>query len=209
MDSTEPKSTVRRGRPVVSSEKRAAMRARIAEVAKHLFKTEGYGQVSMRRIAGEIGCAPMTLYKYYDAKIDILRALWSDVFDEVFDRLEKSDFPETEPVQQLKALASTYVAFWLEHTDQYQLVFMAEGVTQTDVSVFIDRPEIVAQFEIFMLAIIRCHGGAIEPDQLKRKLDALICFLHGIAHNLITINGYQWTPANELIAIAVDGVASA
>lgn len=208
VDKTGSITTVRRGRPAVTAEKRAAMRARIAEAAKHLFQTEGYGQVSMRRIANEIGCAPMTLYKYYDAKIDILCTLWSDIFVRVFDHLEKSNPPGTEPAQRLKTLASTYVAYWLEHTDQYRLVFMADGVTQSDVSIFVDKPEIITHFEIFAAVIIECHDGSVEPDILKRKLDALICFLHGIAHNLITINGYPWTQADEIVAIAVDGVTA-
>ncbi len=206
MDETGPISTARRGRPAVTAKKRAEMRARIAEAAKHLFQTEGYGQVSMRRIANEVGCAPMTLYKYYDAKIDILCTLWSDIFVCMFDRLAESNPPGAEPAQRLRALASAYVAYWLEHTDQYRLVFMADGVTQSDVSIFVDRPEIVAHFEIFAVVIIECHDGSVEPDILKRKLDALICFLHGIAHNLITINGYPWTHANEIVDIAVDGV---
>jgi len=62
-----------RGRPAITTEQREEMRARIAGEAKRLFQTEGYSQVSMRRISKEIGCAPMTLYKYYEAKIDILR----------------------------------------------------------------------------------------------------------------------------------------
>ncbi|MEL7453061.1 MAG: hypothetical protein AAGJ50_06795 [Pseudomonadota bacterium] len=31
----------------------------------------------------------------------------------------------------------------------------------------------------------------------------LICLLHGIAHNLITISGYAWSPAEALVR---DGV---
>ncbi len=83
---------------------------------------------------------------------------------------------------------------------------MAEGVTQPDVSIFVDSTEIAASFEVFAAVIVECHGGSVEPDELKRKLDALICFLHGIAHNLITINGYPWTQADEMVAIAVDGI---
>jgi len=57
-----------RGRPAITTEQREEMRARIAGEAKRLFQTEGYSQVSMRRISKEIGCAPMTLYKYYEAE---------------------------------------------------------------------------------------------------------------------------------------------
>jgi hypothetical protein len=42
----------------------------------------------------------------------------------------------------------------------------------------------------------------LSPDTLKLKLDGLICILHGIAHNLITISGYDWSAASDLVEIA-------
>jgi len=64
------------------------MRQEIANIATRLFQEEGYAKISIRRIASEIGCSPMTLYKYYPAKIDILRTLWADIFNDLFDKLE-------------------------------------------------------------------------------------------------------------------------
>lgn len=204
----EPQKTSKgkqRGRPPISDEKRKFMRHEIAVCAENLFQAEGYGQVSMRRIANEIGCSPMTLYKYYDAKIDILRTLWSDVFSLVFDKLDALSATQMKPNARLAALSSAYVKYWLDHTEHYRLVFMAEGVTQPDVSLFMDDPKITLRFQVLADAVLAANSDA-DRDDHKQKLDALLCFLHGIAHNLITISGYSWSAHDDLIDIALSGI---
>ncbi len=207
MNETKTKQVAARGRPAMTDAKRQRMRREIASIAKRLFQDEGYGKISMRRIAGEVGCSPMTLYKYYDAKIHILRTLWADVLGELFDQLEA--VPETVSAtdkNQLHRLGMVYVQYWLDHTEYYRLVFMADGVTQPDVSLFIDSPELVPRFNIFASAISDVCSNKLEPNALKAKQDAFLCFLNGITHNLITISGYPWSGPDEMIAIAVNGV---
>ncbi len=182
------------------------MREKIATSTQFLFQTEGYRQISMRRIAGEVGCSPMTLYKYYDAKIDILHTLWSDVFEIIFNRLDSLELANKSPREQLVSLASTYVSYWLENPEHYRLVFMTEGVNQPDVSAFIANPKIVARYEVFLLAIVNASPDELTHDELRQKLDAMMCFVNGIAHNLITISQHDWPPLDYLIDVAMRGV---
>lgn len=193
----------RRGRPAITAEKRVEMRGRIAEEAKRLFHAEGYRQVSMRRIAKEVGCAPMTLYKYYPAKIEILRTLWDDVFNEIFDHLDSIKDISGAPEERLRAISVAYVSYWIEHQDKYRLVFLADGVTQPDVSIFVDDSATAARFTIFAAAISAVYDDELTPEDLKSKLDATICFLHGIAHNKVTISGYPWSSVDDLVALAI------
>lgn len=203
MKETIIKTDVTPGRPAISDAKRQRMRRDIADVAKRLFQEDGYAKVSMRRIAGELDCSPMTLYKYYDAKVDVLRTLWADVFREVFDRLKIVSQRQDNTLQDI---GSAYVQYWLDHTEYYRLVFISDGVTQSDVNVFIDSPELVQGFALLAQALLESHSEDLGPDQLKVKLDAFICFLNGIAHNLITISGYRWSDPDTLVAMAVRAV---
>lgn len=206
MIATASETTIRRGRPAISAEKRESMENRISETARKLFHTEGYSTVSMRRIASEIGCSPMTLYKYYDAKIDILRTLWSDVFKELFTSLDQFVVNDADPVERLVLLSTAYVDYWLRNREEYRLVFMADGVTQSDVSVFVDNPEIIARYDVLASSILAACPKASDADALKVKLDALICTLHGIAHNVITISNYPWADRRKMIGLVVTGI---
>lgn len=196
----------RRGRPAISDEKKRAMREKIATATQCLFQTEGYRQISMRRIAAEVGCSPMTLYKYYGSKIDILHTLWEGIFGELFDKLDSLDLNQAASHEQLILLSSGYVDYWLENTDHYRLVFMTEGVNQTDVSVFLENPNVADRYQVFAMPIAQASTAKSSDHELMQKLDALMCFLQGIAHNLITISGHSWPAGEYLVGAAVRGV---
>ncbi len=198
----------RRGRPAMSDAKKEEMKALIAKTAQQLFNEEGYAEISMRRLAQEIGCTPMTLYNYYGGKLDVLQTLWGSVFDDLFRALDALH-PEKDPAKYLTTLSTAYVQYWLQHTDHYRLVFMAEGVTQPEVSIFLDNPDIIARFMIFGDALSNASKHGLDQDQLKLKLDLLICVLHGIAHNHITISGYPWSSPDDLVRVAIDGLLAA
>ncbi|NNE57338.1 MAG: TetR/AcrR family transcriptional regulator [Hellea sp.] len=194
---------------------RAQMQARISEVAEALFTRDGYAKVSLRRIAKEIGCTPMALYGYYDSKFDILQSLWDGVFDQLFKKLGAITAPMSTPAASaarsenvqlyLQSLCTTYIEFWLERPDNYRLVFMAEGVTQPDVSLFLGAPDIVARYSLFQKTISRLCPNA-DGSKIKLKLDFMLSALHGIAHNNITISGYDWSSPEDQVGLVVKAV---
>lgn len=196
----------KRGRPEMTFSQKTEMKTRISKTAQALFQNEGYTKVSMRRIAKEIGCTPMALYRYYDSKIDILRSLWSDVLTDLF--LKLGTIPKSKrPDQYLTNLGVGYVTYWLDHPEYYRLVFMAEGVTQPHVSLFVDDPDIIVKYDIFLKAILSVDGTDNPNEEIKHKLDFFLSTLHGIAHNHVTISGYTWSPPKKQIEYAVKSIS--
>lgn len=196
---------VGRGRPEMPSAQREEMKLRISEAAKALFQEQGYAKISLRRIAKEIGCTPMTIYGYFPSKFDILRTLWGDVFKSLFDLLDSLE-NNGNPRTRLHSLCAAYVNFWISNPDYYRLVFMAEGVTQPDVNLFLDNPEIAAKYTLFSQALQHLQPQS-EGDDAKAKLDFLLSVMHGIAHNNITISGYEWASCETQIDYAIKGIS--
>jgi AcrR family transcriptional regulator len=163
----------------------------------------------MRRLAQEAGCTVVTLYSYYDRKIDILRDLWAQVFEELFDELERQPVAGRDGVSRLTAIATGYVAFWLARRDHYFMVFMSSGVTQSDVSIFVKNDALLQRFAIFRDALAKALEGKAGDAELALKSDLLLCALNGIAHNLITISAYPWTKPEKLVRAAVQGILRA
>ncbi|MBW8639993.1 TetR/AcrR family transcriptional regulator [Hoeflea sp. WL0058] len=182
------------------------MRRHIADCALRLFQEDGYDAVSMRRLASEAGCTVMTLYRYFDRKIDILRALWTEVFAELFDRLDRVAAGEADPTHRLLAVSQGYVDFWLERREHYFLVFMSSGVTQSDVSVFVGDDGVVSRFNVLRESLAGALDGRPGEAELKLKSELLLCALNGIAHNLITISAYPWSEPQALVRAAVTAV---
>jgi AcrR family transcriptional regulator len=198
-----------RGRPALSTAQIEEMRAAIASSAMKLFREEGFEAVSMRRLAQEAGCTVMTLYKYFDGKIDVLRYLWGQVFGEMFDALDAVAARERDARRRLEAVALGYVAFWLARRDRYFMVFMSSGVTQADVSVFVAGDPVLPRFALFRDCLAKALGGRASAAEVTLKLDLLLCALNGIAHNLITISGYPWTEPKKLVRAAVGAIVRA
>ena len=65
------------------------MRKLILDSAMSLFLEEGFGNVSIRRIAESIEYSPATIYLYFRDKDEILFALHNEGFEELFRRQKK------------------------------------------------------------------------------------------------------------------------
>ena len=183
----------RPGRPRIDAAQHAAMRDRIADVAGRLFRSEGYGSISMRRVAKELSINPMTLYRYYPTKLAMLSRIWNAIFEDVFNRIDVESRTVANPRQRLTILSSLYVSYWLEHRENYHLVFMSSGLSRTDVETFVAEEAAASKFQVFFQCLAEIWETGETDGATKQRADQLICGLHGIMHCIITMPGYPWT----------------
>ncbi len=64
----------------MKSRKKALQRQEILAAARDLFMNEGYAKMSMRKLAGTVGCVPGTLYHYFKAKHHFFYFLLAESF---------------------------------------------------------------------------------------------------------------------------------
>ncbi len=201
---TRSKST-RRGRPPLSRTDIEAGKQRIAEAARRLFYAEGYGAVSMRRLAQEAEVTPKTLYSYFSSKNGILQHIWSDFFSELFDELDALAHRRGSPESRLRAAALHYIDYWVAHPERYRMVFMAEGVSQDDVGSYMNATSILGRYQVFSTLLADLAPDTPRAQQTDR-LNALICALNGITHNMVTISGHNWGKPDILLEILLTGI---
>ena len=65
-------------------------RDRLCEAAEKLFAERGPDAVTMRQLAAELGVSPMTPYRYFRDKDDILAAIRTNGFNRFAEALEKA-----------------------------------------------------------------------------------------------------------------------
>lgn len=76
-------ATVKRVRgPTLREERAGLTRSRIAQAARRLFASRGYGATTLAAVAEEAGVAVQTVYAVYGSKAAILRTLREDVLNE-------------------------------------------------------------------------------------------------------------------------------
>lgn len=98
-------------------------RDRLCAAAAKLFASRGAEAVTMRSLAAELGVSPMTPYRYFRDKDDILAAVRARAFDSFAESLERA-FAEPAGLRERGAhVADAYVRFAFENPDSYRLMF--------------------------------------------------------------------------------------
>ena len=180
------------GRPPRSETDIQAFRSKVAKHALALYREEGFGAVSMRRLAKEVGCAPMTIYAHFEGKTDILRYLWADVLADMSNEIQKELKSVVAPVERLQTAALTFVSYWIDHPDHFRLVFMSNDVTRSDVSTFIMDDQTLVHFKMFFDLV---QDVLPDDSNVKARTDTLISGMIGIALCTNTIRDYPWADA--------------
>jgi len=100
-----------------------AMKKRILATAMKLFLDEGFGNVSIRRIAAKIEYSPATIYLYFKDKDEILFALHTAGFEELYKR-QQEVVKLRSPSKRLRKHGEVYINFALENPEYYNLMFI-------------------------------------------------------------------------------------
>jgi len=101
-----------------------AFRARLCAVAQRRFAKRGLDGVSMRQLADALGCSPMTPYRYFRNKEEILAAVRTAAFDRFASALEGAMNKTRGDLRaQGQAVGEAYIRFALGEPEAYRLMF--------------------------------------------------------------------------------------
>ena len=108
---------------------RQAVRHAILDAARDLFVSEGYRNVSIRKIAERIEYSPAAIYSYFSSKDDIFFAL----AEEGFRRLDlkiRDLVPSDDPLNDVRRCWWAYYEFSKEQPEFFELMFVDRSVPQ-------------------------------------------------------------------------------
>jgi AcrR family transcriptional regulator len=101
-----------------------AFRARLCAVAQRRFAKRSVDGVSMRQLADALGCSPMTPYRYFRNKEEILAAVRAAAFDRFADALEAATRRARGDLRAAgQATGEAYIRFALREPEAYRLMF--------------------------------------------------------------------------------------
>ena len=112
---------------VALSERQAAKREQIAVAARKLFLELGYAGTSMDAVSAEASVSKQTLYTYFPAKVDLLKAILEREIARV---VHEGPLPEPQSVPELRALLvmfATRLTQTLLHPDSVALIRLVLG----------------------------------------------------------------------------------
>ncbi|NBB23649.1 TetR family transcriptional regulator [Porphyrobacter sp. SLTP] len=101
----------------------ARFQAQLCDVAEVMFAERGAEQVSMRQIAAALGVSPMTPYRYFASRDDILAAVRIRGFERFADQLEAAYAATPGAAAKAAAAGRAYLDFALSNANTYRLMF--------------------------------------------------------------------------------------
>lgn len=106
-------------------EQKAELREKIFAAARKMVLRKGFAELSLRKLADEIGYAPGTIYLYFKNRDEIVREICVRGFAELFEEM-KSAADVVDPQARVAALLRAYADFAINHPETYRLSFMED-----------------------------------------------------------------------------------
>src|SRR5262245_36950800 len=106
---------------------RQAVRESILDAARDLFVTEGYRNVSIRKIAERIEYSPAAIYSYFPSKDDIFFALAEEGFHQLDAKVRGALGPD-DPLEEVRACWWAYYECSKEQREFFELMFVDRSV---------------------------------------------------------------------------------
>lgn len=153
------------------AERAEVTRRRIADAARRLFASRGYGATTLQAVADEAGVAVQTVYAVYRSKAGILRSLREGLASHPeADELYVDALNETDPGRKIDLFARSIRNRW-EYGHDIVAVHAQAG--QTDRSVHKEVEKVLAVRRNGITRLAQSFGKRVDPAHATAILDAL------------------------------------
>jgi AcrR family transcriptional regulator len=154
-----------------------ALRRALLDAASGLLLEEGPGALTMRRVAGAVGCSTTVLYTMFGGKEGLADALYREGFERLRRRLEAVD-GAPGPQARLGALAHAYRDSALAERSYYGVMF------QQAIPGFRPSPGSLAVAGASLEVLTRAVGaamaaGVLRPGDPRAVAEVLWAAVHG------------------------------
>ncbi|MDX1581875.1 MAG: hypothetical protein R3360_09655, partial [Alphaproteobacteria bacterium] len=129
----------------------------------------------------------------------------AEFFRELFEQVRADISQHKDPKRQLKQMCMTYLNYWVEHPDRFRIVFLNEDRASSEDDFFLNHANIAEEMFLAVGPIMQQLMKPTDSASLMIFLESLICYVHGIALNIITISEYPWNEPEKYIDVFLDG----
>lgn len=99
------------------------LRRRILDISRNMLVTEGFNNITMRKIAKIAGCSATSIYLYFKNKDDLLHTLIDEGFELLYKQLVAAR-GQGNPLEQLKRICHCFVDFGISNPEYYEIMFL-------------------------------------------------------------------------------------
>lgn len=175
------------------------LRQEILDAARELFVTEGYANVSMRKIAEKIEYSPTTIYLYFKDKTDLLHQICEQSFANLSRELSSIEQKTENPVERLRNGMREYINFGLLNPSQYEIVFISP-LTEGSKGGYENSNGKIA-FEVLRQSVSECvAANLLRSNNVELISQTLWAGIHGITSLLIKHKDFPFVAREQLVS---------
>ena len=183
------------------------LRQEIMDAAREMFVAEGYGQVSMRKIADKIGYSATTIYLYFKDKNDLLHQICEQTFARLAANIKAINMLSDNPLEKLRSGLREYVFFGLKHPSQYEIVFITPLPVKAEGN-FEESNGKVA-FDTLRTVIQECvSANLLKQTDVELISQTLWAGIHGVTSLLIQHGSFPFVEREKLVDSVIDTLIS-
>ncbi|CAN5476798.1 TetR/AcrR family transcriptional regulator [soil metagenome] len=185
---------------------REMVRQEILDAAREMFVTDGYENVSIRKIADRIDISTFLIYTHFQDKSELLHAVCDSIFEGLSVSILDSWRTAADPLELLRNGLAAYIQFALEDPHFYEAVFITpiekyNGISKPD----FDKTMGKRAFELLLASVNDCmEAGLIRKGDVFLTGHTLWAAIHGTASLLITHKGFPGLDRKTLIPSVID-----
>ncbi|PWJ17402.1 TetR/AcrR family transcriptional regulator [Jannaschia seohaensis] len=163
-----------------TADRRAALRARLIELATARIAAEGLGALKARSLAAEAGCSVGAIYNVFGDLDDLVLAVNGETFRALGAQVTAAvaKHAEADPAERMIVMSEAYLAYATENPLLWRALFDVNMRVDGDV------PEWYLAALDRLLAIIDAPLAEVFPDlppeEIRVRTRALFSSIHGI-----------------------------
>jgi AcrR family transcriptional regulator len=166
---------------------REAQRRVVLDAASAILEAEGPDALTMRRIAGAVGCSTSVLYTMFGGKAGVADALWREGFERL--RVALAAVEGDDPLSRLAAMGRAYRANALANRSYYSVMF-ARPIPRFEPSPDAYR-ESLRPLQLLIDAVADCVAAGVFRSDVDA--DHVARVLWAAAHGAVSLElaGYE------------------
>jgi AcrR family transcriptional regulator len=183
---------------------KAQLKAKILEAAREIVIRDGFGALSIRKLAEKIGYAPGNIYLYFAGRDEIAREICRQSYAEILAAIEQAASVK-DPMERLKALLKSYADFAESRPETYKLAFMQDPqfneVMFRQTAIDEETGAGHQAFRLIMDALAELkQTGEIDKHASTRQLaEVLWAGVHGVVSLKLIYPAFPATPTSALV----------
>ncbi|RKD30508.1 TetR/AcrR family transcriptional regulator [Thermohalobacter berrensis] len=149
------------------------------DAAKHILKTKGIDDITVRKVAELAGYSYGTIYNYFKDLNELLWYVVGEIFQDILQFIDNNLDDNNKALEGMKNAYRLYTSYFIDNPNFYRLLFFSQlGKPPEEIEEKIRKP-IFAQRQIKLLK--QCADeGLIKEEDIERISEILTGMVHGL-----------------------------